>query len=867
MGKKAAGLILPFLLFAICGMAENVKLDGTVVSSNDGSPVPFANIMVYSVPDSMLLGYAISSDNGSFTVDLPASAHEFSVKVSCLGFKSQSIKTKIDAEGLLVKLEPDSKMLETVVVTGRSPGIKVSGDTIDYNIGKYTTGNEKVLKDILAKLPGMDVDEKGQVTVNGEAVKKILIDGQDFFGNQNEQITNNLPAKIVDKIQLQKNYSEFSLLGGFNTRKANALNVKIDSLHCGRLTGNAELLGGWPNNYRGTVNAYSFGSKAMLGFNAKYFNTGEEIMTLIDYIKLMGSVNDYASSFGGQDRVIDKGGSLPQFLSNNIHSYRRRNVLISSNIAWNPNEKLKLNAYYMFNSETGKGKYDIVRTYLDSNRTESFSEKSDTRRHFHHFGLNLKYMLGNNAAFDSRTTITAMPQKGSSHIGNCDLEDKQSEWDLTHRMSFVKNWNNKDLLSLSGELTYHHGRRHLQVGADGMLYDPAMNLQHVRQTQKRTLADAFFSASWSHKLSKSWQMNMSGGWNLIQNGISADASVKFFDVLSQHHTTNVYDYSFIISKKKGLFRLNGGMTLAYIDNYDNNVGKVVLLPDVKMELAFSSTNFLTLSYKSSFNTDDDVFIRGAVIDDERQYTVFSGLQKILHRVDRLQLGMTYFDILNDFTFIVNTGCSFTANPYIPNYQSFGNGIKVNLVCADRDSRTQYAYFNIKKGFRLPLVLTFKSTMTNSLYQSAYQNVLSDNRSSQMEGSLAIASRFKTLFNMEVGYTLTLQQNKIGICDQIINYAGHEIYVKPLLLRRERFELNVPMSFHLDHSEQDEFRHFDLGLLAILSFKRWSFSLEGRNMFHTNTYRRLRIESRNDYHDKITENRLPGFIVAGAKYIF
>ena len=87
------------------------------------------------------------------------------------------------------------------------------------------------LKDILAKLPGMDVDEKGQVTVNGEAVKKILIDGQDFFGNQNEQITNNLPANVVDKIQLQKNYSEFSLLNGFNTRRANALNVQIDSLH------------------------------------------------------------------------------------------------------------------------------------------------------------------------------------------------------------------------------------------------------------------------------------------------------------------------------------------------------------------------------------------------------------------------------------------------------------------------------------------------------------------------------------------------------------------------------------------------------------------------------------------------------------
>ena len=621
MVKKTIRLIFPLLLFAVCCTAENVKLNGTVVNAEDGSAVAFANIMAYSIPDSTFLGYAISSDDGAFSVDLPSSVQKLFVKVSCLGFKNQSIETRMDAACLLVKLEPDSKMLQTVVVAGRAPGIKVSGDTIDYNIEKYATGNEKVLKDILAKLPGMDVDEKGQVTVNGEAVKKILIDGQDFFGNQNEQITNNLPAKFVEKIQLQKNYSEFSLLKGFNTRKANALNVKIDSLHRGRLTGNAELLGG-SNNYRSAANVYSFGNKVMMGFNAKYFNTGEEIMTLIDYIKLLGSVNDYAQSFGGQDRVIDNGVSLPQFLSNNIHSYKRRNALISSNIAWNPNEKLKLNAYYMFNFEANRGKYDIDRTYLDTNNRESFSEESVTKRCFHHFGLNMKYTLSDNAALDSRTTITAMPQNGNSHINNYNLEDKQQEWNLSHRMSFVKNWNNKDLLSLSGELAYRYHRRQLQVESDEMLYDLPENLHLVGQTQKRSLTDAFFSASWSHRLSKTWQMDMSGGWNLIRNGMSADSSIEIFSVPSQYLTTNVYDYSFKISKKKGLFRLNGGMALASINNrYDDN--KIVLLPDVRLELAFSSTNSLSLSYESSYEADDDVFVRGAMIDDERQYIVFS----------------------------------------------------------------------------------------------------------------------------------------------------------------------------------------------------------------------------------------------------
>ena len=865
--RKVAVIIVSLLLCLVRSSAQDIKLKGAVVNADDGSAVSFTNIMVYCLPDSTLLGYAISSDDGTFSVAVSPSVKDLFIKVSCLGFKGQTITTTTGADSLLIRLDPDSKMLETVVVTGRSPGIKVSGDTIDYNIGKYTTGNEKVLKDILAKLPGMDVDEKGQVTVNGESVKKILIDGQDFFGNQNEQITNNLPAKVVDKIQLQKNYSEFSLLKGFDTHRANALNVKIDSLHRGRMTGNAELFGGWPSNYRTTVNAYSFSNKAMLGFNAKYFNTGEEIMTLMDYIKLLGSVNDYARSFGGQDRVIESGVSLPSFLTSNINSYSRRNALVSSNIAWNPTEKLKLNAYYMFNFEANKGEYNIERTYLERNRAESLSEKSDTRRRFHHFGLNMKYRVDDNAALDCRTTITAMPQTVCRHIGNYDSKTQVQEWDFSQRMSFVRNWNNKNLLTLSGELGYHHSRSQLQVASDTVsLYDIPEEIYAIEQTQKQGLLDAFCSVSWSHRLSKAWQMGMSGGWNLIRNDVWADACLDYFNVPKQTLTTNVYEYSVSLSKKKGLFRMNGGLTLASVSNrYDGN--KVLFLPDVGLELAFSSTNSLSLSYKSAYEKDDEVSLRGTMIDDYRQYTVYSGQQDILHRKDRLQLGLNYFDILNDFTYIMHVGCTFTESPYISNYQNAGNGVRVELLKADRASRSQYAYFNIKKGFRVPLVLTFKSTLTNTLYQSAYQNILSNNRLSQMDGTLALASKFKSLFNVEVGYKLALQQSKMEISGGVINYAEHEIYLRPMLLRKERFELNLPLSLVLDHSGEDNFRNFDLGISASASLGRWSFSVEGRNMLHTRHYRRLRIESKNDYQEIIAENRLPGYIIAGAKYVF
>lgn len=863
--KKVFRLILLLLFTVTSSNAQDTGIHGKAVSAEDRSPVPFANLMIYSLPDSTLLGFAVSSDDGSFTAKLSSAPADMCIKVSCIGFKKETIHVGNNTNDIIIRLQPDSKMLDAVVVKGRAPGIKVTGDTVDYNFRKYTIGNERVLKDILKKLPGLDVDEKGQVTANGEAVKKILIDGQDFFGNQNEQITNNLPAKMVDKIQLQKNYSEYSLLKGFNTHRATVLNVGIDSVYNGRLTGNAELLGGWPHNYRSSLNIYSFGKKALWGFNAKYFNTGEEVMTLLDYIKLLGSVSDYAQSFGGASRVVDNGISLPSFLTSNINTERRRNALVSTNIAWNPNERLKLNAYYMFNFEASRGRQDIYRTYPGQDRTESLLEEADTRRYFHLFGLNMKYSMGDNAALDSRTTITAMPQTDRQQIDAILSDDKIQDWNLNQQMSFIKNWSNRNLLSVSGELTYNNRHCELQIQSDSTLYDLPEDQHDVRQTQRHSLLDVYLSTSWIHRLSHAWQMDMSGGWNIIRDEISADASWEEFDIPAQSMTTNIYDYSMSFSKKKGFFQMNGGLTLASIHNrYEH---KPVLLPDIKLTLAFSSTNSVSLSYSSSYKIDDNVYLHGMMLNDYRQYTTLTEQQNTVHRKDRLHLSVNYFDILNEFSFIMNAGYTFTDRPYISNYQSAGQGVKVSLQQADRDGQSQYVYLNIKKTFLVPLTVTFKSTLMNSLYQTAYEGILSNDRTSSLDGSIALTSKWKGPVNMEVGYKLTLQQSKTGLDGQTFNFAEHDIYVKPILLRKDCFDFSIPVSYILDHSYMGSFHNFDVGVSATYTVKQWTFSVEGHNMLHTHDYRRLRIETRNDYHELITENRLPGYIIVGTKLMF
>lgn len=805
--------------------AGNIFFKGTVINSEDGSKIPYANVIAYFLPDSTLAGYSITKEDGSFSLSMPKIQNGILLKISCLGFKEGSAKINKGENNIVISMKPDSKMLETVIVKGRANAFKVKEDTIDYNFKKYTTGNERVLKDILAKLPGMDVDDKGQITVNGQVVKKILIDGQDFFGNQNEQITNNLPANFIGKIQLRKNYSEYSLLSGFNTQKGNALNVGIDSIHHNKLTGNTELLSGWNSKYRIAINGYSFGSKTMLGFNVKYFNSGEEMMTLMDYIKLLGSVKDYAQSFGASDRVISNNSQIPFFLISNINSYKRRNGLLSTNVAWNPNGKIKLNAYYVLNYENNQGIYNIARNYKESNSIDILNKETRSCRQFHHMGINFKYSLTETSAIDSHADFTVMPQDENSSFEQYFQKDKQCENIVNQSISFMKNWNKKNLFTISEQTLYEYGRNKIAVSSDSSLYNVS-NLNDVSQKQTNLSLDVLFTASWIHKLSKKWQMNMSSGWNLHRKNISASSTLDDLKINDQKLVTNVYNYSLRFSKKRGLFHFDGGFTIADINNklYKD---KIVLLPNVTLELATNSTNSISLTYKSEYRMDDNYFADGLILDDYRQISAYNNLINILHKTQRLNLLVNYFDLLNDFSFIMNSGCQFTENPYIENFSVNGKSINVTMLQSNKSNQTQYAYFNIKKGFRAPLTVTLKSTITNFKYQSAYQGVISKDRISKIDGSMALSSRLKSMLNFDVGYKILFQQNKTGISGRIINMGNHEIYLKPTILQKEVFELGFPISYIIDNTFEKTYHNINIGLTGQYNVGRWTFTIDGK----------------------------------------
>ncbi|MGY8915617.1 MAG: carboxypeptidase-like regulatory domain-containing protein, partial [Flavobacteriales bacterium] len=149
-----------------------------------------------------LESYGITNHSGLYKLNLKSGAN-FNVRVSYLGFKTEefSFTAPTDDASKDIVLHEQTNLLNEVEVTYEMP-ISVKGDTIVYNTDSFVTGTEKKLKDVLANLPGVEINDDGQIEVEGKRVTKVMVEGKDFFDGDSKLAAENIPANALDKIEV-----------------------------------------------------------------------------------------------------------------------------------------------------------------------------------------------------------------------------------------------------------------------------------------------------------------------------------------------------------------------------------------------------------------------------------------------------------------------------------------------------------------------------------------------------------------------------------------------------------------------------------------------------------------------------------------
>lgn len=297
--------IITYLLCCYCVLAHATFLSGKVLDTM-GRPLIGVSVSLLYPSDSTLATFAITNKEGSFTIHDATEKH-YLLQAAITGYFTEYVTIDL-SDGITTKIIPDIRLekntaeqsLKEVIISGERVPIKIKGDTVEYNAGSYRVKPNAPVEDLLLQLPGVQVDEKGNIKSMGKDVKKVLVDGKDFFGTDPKIATKNLPADAIDKIQTFGKHSDQSEFSGIDDgTRDQTINLQLKE---GKRKGYfGDVKGGL-----GTTERYDAGAK-IFKFRPK---TQLAALGSLNNINQFGfSFDDYINFNGGMGNLMN-GGSL-----------------------------------------------------------------------------------------------------------------------------------------------------------------------------------------------------------------------------------------------------------------------------------------------------------------------------------------------------------------------------------------------------------------------------------------------------------------------------------------------------------------------------------------------------------------------------
>lgn len=223
--------LIVFLLILSIGIFAQKSIQSTVFDANNGMPLEMVTVRLLKGTDSTLVQGVQTNSKGWFSLP-KVKPGKYVLVVSSVGYNDHKENITMGDRDIILKniqLAENVLALKELEVRGTAAQMVVKGDTLEYNATAFKTQENAVVEDLLKKLPGLEITSEGKITVNGEEIKKIRVDGKKFFDGDLEMATKNLPAEMIEKIQVLEQKSEMAQLTGFedeNTERIINLTTK-----------------------------------------------------------------------------------------------------------------------------------------------------------------------------------------------------------------------------------------------------------------------------------------------------------------------------------------------------------------------------------------------------------------------------------------------------------------------------------------------------------------------------------------------------------------------------------------------------------------------------------------------------------------
>lgn len=631
-----------------------VTVSGRVIEAGTKEPVELAAVQLLSLPDSAQVAGMTTSTQGYFSLSKQKPG-KYLLKVSFIGYVTKIIPVQLTANVPAkkmgnIELATDAVMLQEAVVVAEAPQVTVVEDTLMYNSSAYRTPEGAMLEELVKKLPGAEIDDDGNVKINGKDLKKIMVDGKEFFGGDVKTGLKNLPVDMVDKLKTYDKKSDLARVTGIDDgEEETVLDLTVKKGMNQGWFGNADLGAGTKDRYTGRMMLNRFVDKTQFsiigsannvndqgfsgggggprwrsnnGLNATKM-LGANFATQTNKLELGGSVR-----YNFQDADISSINSSERFLQNG-NSYSNSNNK-------NRNKGTNLNADFRMEWKPDTLTNIIFRPNFSYGRTNNASRSESGTFNEDPFNLIVNpndYLNFDNLSDDPlkdirvNATNSASLSKGKSLSGNATLQVNRKlnnrGRNLTFRGVFGYGDNDNDQYTQS-ETRYYQLLNHL--GGDSILYrnqyitTPTRNYNYTAQvTYSEPIAKATFlqfSYQFQYKYSKSDKTTFDlldyPDW-AIGGALPSGYESHAVDSLSKNAEYRYYNHDASVGLRfiRPKYQLNVGMsfqpqnsTLSYKKgDYMIDTTRTVFnfAPNMDLRFRFSKVSQLRFTYRGRNN--------------------------------------------------------------------------------------------------------------------------------------------------------------------------------------------------------------------------------------------------------------------------
>ncbi|MHA7128131.1 outer membrane beta-barrel protein [Algoriphagus namhaensis] len=376
-------LLVTFFIFTLTlttGLAQRYQIRGKVIDVADSKSIPNATILLLSVADSSQVDGMISDFEGNFEI-ADVSEGEYLFKVQYLGYQNyfRLIQVANDLDLGTIRMREEATALGEVTVSARRATGEQRGDTTAFNASAFKTMRDASAQALIEKLPGV-ANEDGTLQAQGEAITQILVDGEPFFGGDVKAALQNLPAEVIESIEIFDQLSESARLSGFDDgERIKTINIITK-----------------PNSRKGQFGRVSAGygtdERYLVGASVNAFNNDRRIT----FTGLSNNINitDYTADPNAQDNSRPQNGIIDTHL-------------LGMNFSDKWGEKIKISGSYLFSRRENFGEEKIFREFITNDDTDQFYDEinEETRtNNQHQFDMRFEYDI------DDRNRILFIPR-------------------------------------------------------------------------------------------------------------------------------------------------------------------------------------------------------------------------------------------------------------------------------------------------------------------------------------------------------------------------------------------------------------------------------------------------------------------------